>query len=465
MPPKRRTPAKAATPAAKAAPPPAQSTSAAKPTPHSSKPAPAPPAPIPPPPPPPPQPVETSATKVRKEWKNFIDTWYDPQNKKLLDKLRKDLILKYKNLGSSKDTQKLREMELFEKLDSIAAQLAQPARTEWERRLEAAGLREDQWDDMTGEEQQAVLGVFVGFFGDEDVEEPAYDDQGPDDLSFVEDDESAAEEPQHPGLQSFLPSSTAPSTPSRGTFELVNPSSFFLDATTPSNPTKNLPALSMDHLATLGPSNAGRSAEPGVVGVGGVLGFQGWASEAGIATQQTQAQISKPSTSVSTSQTLSARLRATDISRQQSAASNGFLSTPQNLFATILATESVYQKDTDPMDEELLKSKMAADFQEYKVSLRMQMIYKFHAEAAQIEIKLVETLLTDEGTKESRARAVQEHETSMMLLREQKEEERKMLCAEEREKRREQMKRHIAQVRHAQNKEVDPRTKANSVEA
>jgi hypothetical protein len=113
------------------------------------------------------------------------------------------------------------------------------------------------------------------------------------------------------------------------------------------------------------------------------------------------------------------------------------------------------------MDEELFRSKMADDFQEYKVGLRMQIIYQFHAEAAEIEIKLVQTLLADEGTKESRARAVQEHETSMMLLREKKEEERKKLCAEEREKRREQIKQHVALLRHTQNKAVDPRTKAN----
>lgn len=113
------------------------------------------------------------------------------------------------------------------------------------------------------------------------------------------------------------------------------------------------------------------------------------------------------------------------------------------------------------MDEELLKSKMADEYQQYKVSLRIQMIYQFHAEAANFEIKLVETLLAAEGTKESRARAVQEHEASMMRLREQKEEERKRLCAEEREKRLEEIRQHLAQRRFAQNREVDPWAKTN----
>lgn len=111
------------------------------------------------------------------------------------------------------------------------------------------------------------------------------------------------------------------------------------------------------------------------------------------------------------------------------------------------------------MDEELLKSKMADEYLQYKISLRIQMIYQFHAEAADIEIKLFESLLTDEGTKESRARAVQEHETSMMHLREQKEEERKRLCAEEREKRRLEIRQHLAQRRFTQNREVDPAPK------
>ncbi|KAF9226419.1 hypothetical protein BS17DRAFT_548549 [Gyrodon lividus] len=486
MPPKRRTQAKAATPAAKAA----QSVQPA-PAPPSTKATPVPPIPQPQPqpqhPPPPPQPVETPAAKVRKEWKKFIDTWYDPQKKKLLDKLQKDLLLKYKDLGSFKDTQKLREMELFEKLDSVAEQLAQPARKEWERRLEAAQLREDQWDDMTGEEQQGVMGVFIGFFGDDEVEEIEYDDEAYTNSSSVEEAESVVEEPQHRGLHnfaSFAPSKQpTPPAPTRGAFEFVSPQSFFADAMTTLNPTKNLPALSMDHLATLGPSNAGRSAEPASASM---FGFQSWASEAGIAAQQPQVQVSKPPSAVmSASQNISARARATDnISRQPSAAAN--LSSPPlkasspqysppNLTTRVSPPTTIENlplgkryigpviiEDPDPMDEELFKSKMAADFQEYKVSLRIQMIYQFHAEAAEIEIKLVEMLLAEEGTKESRARAVQEHETSMMLLREQKEEERKRLCGEERERRRETIKHHLAQARSAPNREVDPRgTKAN----
>ncbi|KAI9568638.1 hypothetical protein HD554DRAFT_2172098 [Boletus coccyginus] len=416
---------------------------------------PTPPAPAPPPPP---QPVETDAAKVRKEWYKFIDAWYEPHRKKLVEKLQKDILVKYKDLGPPKDTQKLREMELFEKLDSIAKQLTEPARAEWERRLALAQLREDQWNDMSAEEQQAVMGVFVGFFA-EDM----------DDLSAeppsVEEEESIVEEP--PKLSN---SSTQ--------------HSFFAESMTPPNPTKNLPALSMDHLATLGPSNAGRSAEPVSANVNGVLGFQNWASEAGIVTQLPQAQSAKPPPASVPAQSLSARPRAMDMSRQASAASSSSSSPPLKTsspqysppipttkFSPPINAENlplgkryigpVLEEELDPLDEELLKSKMADEYQQYKVSLRIQMIYQFHAEAAEVEIKLFETLLADQGTKESRARAVQVHESSMMRLREQKEEERKRLCAEEREKRRQEVRQHLAQRRSPQNREVDPGAKAN----
>ena len=187
---------------------------------------------------------------MRKEWAKFIDAWYEPQKKKRVEKLQKDLLVKYKSLGSAKETQKLREMELFEKLDSIAEQLAKPARAEWERRLEHAQLREHQWTDMSGEEQQAVMGVFVGFFAD-DVEDMEDDDISAD-PSSVEEEDSVVEEPPYRGIPSYSPSvhpapsrQTIPPTPTRQTFEFVNPTSFFVDSMTPPNPTKNLPALSM----------------------------------------------------------------------------------------------------------------------------------------------------------------------------------------------------------------------------
>jgi len=235
MPPKRRgAQAKSAT---KPPPPPPEPP---KPLP-SSRSVPAPPAPAPPPPP---QPVETDAAKVRKEWFKFIGAWYEPQRKKLVEKLQKDILVKYKDLGSPKETQKLREMELFEKLDSIAEQLTQPARAEWERRLALAQLREDQWDDMSAEEQQAVMGVFAGFFTD-DVEDMGDLSTDP---SSIEEEESIVEEPPYRGIPAYPPASSRqpiPPTPTKQAFEFVHPTSFFAESMTPPNPTKKLPALSM----------------------------------------------------------------------------------------------------------------------------------------------------------------------------------------------------------------------------
>ncbi|KAI5985471.1 hypothetical protein EDD15DRAFT_2301929 [Pisolithus albus] len=59
------------------------------------------------------------------------------------------------------------ELAVLTWLIPLLVMLAEPARSEWERRLEASQLREDQWEVVSSEDQQAVMHVFVGFFGDE----------------------------------------------------------------------------------------------------------------------------------------------------------------------------------------------------------------------------------------------------------------------------------------------------------
>ncbi|KAI6001556.1 hypothetical protein F5J12DRAFT_842939 [Pisolithus orientalis] len=468
MPSKRRAPAKAPASAAhKATPTPSKDT---LPTPPKATPA----------PPPPPPPVETPATKVRKEWQKFIVAWYEPEKKKLEEQLQKELTTKYKKSGSSKAQQKARTAELEKKLSNLAKQLAERARNEWERRLEAAQLRENQWDDMTSEEQQAVMNVFVGFFGDEDDDEDdddAEDDQVASTNSLsLEADEGAI--PDQPGGFTSLPrAKPSPLASANATFQFVNPTSLFVEGASQPHPATNLPSLSMDHLATLGTSHTGRPVDPSPMNASssGAFSFHNWASEAGLTAHQT---------SKLASQTLGSRPSATDgISRQASAVSSisspplfSNKSSPPQSSPPIQSTKAspsavndalplgkryigpVILDDDEPLDENLLKSKMAADYEEFKHSLRIQMIYDFHTEAADIEIKLLEMLLTNEGTKESRARAVQEHEMHMMALREQKEEERKRLCAQERERRREEHRAYLAQsaLRSAQGRDVEP---------
>jgi len=77
---------------------------------------------------------------------------------------------------------------------------------------------------------------------------------------------------------------------------------------------------------------------------------------------------------------------------------------------------------------------MAAEFLEFKMDVRIQMIQQFHAKASAIEIELVRQL-DSVSSKENRLRTMHEHEENMMSLRESKEIERKRLCDEERERR------------------------------
>ncbi|KAI6002964.1 hypothetical protein EDD15DRAFT_1443850 [Pisolithus albus] len=472
MPSKRRTPAKA------------PASAAPKATPAASKdtlPAPPKATPAPTLPPPPPPPTESAAAKVRTEWRQFIVSWYEPEKKKFEQQLQKELTAKYKKLGSSKIQQKARAAELDEKLCNLAKQLAEPARSEWERRLEAAQLREDQWDDMTSEEQQAVMRVFVGFFGDEEDDDDEDDDNqvAVADPVSSEAEECATQDPS--GGFTSLPRAKPSPMSTNATFEFVNPTSLFVDGASPPPPSTSLPSLSMDHLATLGTSHAGRPLDPSPqnASAGNAPSFHNWASEAGLVVPQHQLQTSKPG-----SATLASRPSATDgISRQASAMStvsspplfSNKSSPPQSsprIQSTKASPSAVNEAlplgkryigptmldDDEPLDENLLKSKMATEYEEFKHSLRIQMIYDFHMEAADIEIRLVEMLLTDKGTKESRAKAVQEHEMHMMALREQKEEERKRLCAEERERRRQEHRAYLAQaaLRSTQGRDVDP---------
>ena len=180
-----------------------------------------------------------------------------------------------------------------------------------------------------------------------------------------------------------------------------------------------------------------------------VLGFQGWASEAGLAVPSS-ASIQQPN----------GRHRATDnVSRQASGASSAsspplFSSgtgphysplEPMSKISPLVVAQNllpgkryigpvIADEEAEPIDEDLLKAKMAADFLEFKMDVRIRMIQQFHAKASAIEIELVKQLDSD-GSRENRLRTMQEHEQNMMSLRESKEIERKRLCDEERDRR------------------------------
>ncbi|KAG1836285.1 hypothetical protein DFJ58DRAFT_847050 [Suillus subalutaceus] len=414
MPPKRRTAAKSAPAPAKPAAPPAQPKPTATPAVKQAAP--------PPQPPPPPPPVETPSAKVRKEWLNFISTWYEPEKKKLVDQLTKELDAKYKK-SSSRIQQNPRHVEMEKRLSEITTRLAEPAHEEWNSRLAAVQLRVDDWTDITQEEQQSVINVFNAFY--EDNEE----DEGSTPFDSNEIDESvalAAEEPQLGDSSPFFTTRQSPPTPITANFQLVNPSSFFTDTISPAKQARKLPELAMPKQRSLRLPR---------------LGFRSWLS-------------SPPSASQSQSTN---RNRATDnISRQASAASSAspplFSShsppQPTTKISPLSATHTllpgkryigpvIAEEEAEPIDEELLKAKMAADFLEFKMDVRIEMIQQFHAKASAIEIELARLLESNNSTcsRESRLLTLHEHEENMLSLRESKELERKKLCDQERDRR------------------------------
>lgn len=440
MPPKRKTAAKGAPAAPKAAPAPPKATPLAPvqnnipkpPTPAVKQPAP------PPPPPPPPPPVETPSDKVRKEWQNFISTWYEPEKKKLVDQLTKELDAKYKK-ANSRIQQAARNADKEKKLTEIATQLAEPAHEEWNNRLAAVQLLVDDWTDITDQEQQSVIDVFSAFYDDNEED----DDSNPFDSNETEESvASAVEEPQLPDSSPFFTIRQSPPTPVSANFQLVNPSSFFTDSISSANQARKLPELAMDNLATLNNLNTGRSQPDAGPSTSAVFGFQSWASEIGLAVPPA---ISQPT-----------RNRATDnISRQASASAASsplFSSTtaphhsPPPKISPLAVTNNlppgkryigpvIAEEEAEPIDEDLLKAKMAADFLAFKMEVRIQMIQQFHAKASAIEIDLVKQLESNNSSRECRLRTMHEHEENMMSLRESKEMERKKLCDKERDRR------------------------------
>ncbi|KAG1735598.1 uncharacterized protein EDB91DRAFT_1337623 [Suillus paluster] len=472
MPPKRKS-AKPAPAQPKPAPPPPQAAKPAPvpqavkpaPAPQAAKPAPAPQAVKPAPPPPPPPPVETPSAKVRKEWQNFISSWYEPEKKKLIDQLTKELDLKYKK-STSRIQQTARLTEKEKRLSEIATQLAEPAHEEWNNRLAAAQLQVDDWTDITDQEQQSVISVFVVFFQDDEDNEEDEESTTFDSNETEESVASAVEEPQFLDASPFFTVRQSPPTPVTANFELVNPSSFFTDTISPLNQARKLPELAMDNLA-LNNLNTGRSQPDATPSTSAVFGFQAWASEAGLAvpptprhraTDNISRQPSQASTSASSSTSVSSASASTSTSTSSPLfASHHSPPQPTSKISPLAVTHTlppgkryigpvIAEEEPEPisidlggLDSDLLKAKMAADFLEFKTSIRIQMIHQFHAKASEIEIELVRQLESNNSnsnsSRESRLRTMQEHEENMMSLRESKEMERKKLCDAERDRR------------------------------
>ena len=101
---------------------------------------------------------------------------------------------------------------------------------------------------------------------------------------------------------------------------------------------------------------------------------------------------------------------------------------------------------TDPGET----SEEEADFERFKMEIRIKKIWEFHHAAAQADAELAMNIYNDRVTKTSSkagdALKVAEHEKRMLKMQAAKEEERKEIVSAERQKRRDEIRRRIAQT-------------------
>ncbi|KAH7907617.1 hypothetical protein BJ138DRAFT_1159742, partial [Hygrophoropsis aurantiaca] len=370
---------------------------------------------------PPSAPIETPSDKVRKEWYRFVSTWYETEKKKKEDDLMKELNIKFKN-AKSKAQRQARDDEKDRRQVEIVHALAEPAREQWEQHLENVHLREEDWK-IEGEEQAMFLKVFAGLFPD--GEEP--------DSSTLDTIEEYAEA----DVEIPVTATTKPSpSPTTATFEFVNPMSFTGNLSPP-NHSQHLPALPVDLTSLTGGLNGGRhQAIPVTPSASGGLGFETWSSEATLLStsfkspaEPSSSRLAPPdkmSRQTSTASTVpSPSVRPNKAQPQTSSSKQSPPSNPESL--RYIGPE-LSEKGGDRQEAE-------AEFMEFKLLIRKQMICEFHEEAAEIEMNLVEKLSTPNLSSEVRRKELYEHEQKMLQLRELKEIRRKKLSADERERR------------------------------
>ena len=97
------------------------------------------------------------SARLRKEWKTF-EAWLSARradrDKKVSERLKELMSATGKNKLQKQPT----DMATFEM--TLNKELAQQARGEWLKRLSAAGLNEEDWQDITEQEMKAVEDAF-----------------------------------------------------------------------------------------------------------------------------------------------------------------------------------------------------------------------------------------------------------------------------------------------------------------
>ncbi|EIW77107.1 hypothetical protein CONPUDRAFT_168121 [Coniophora puteana RWD-64-598 SS2] len=390
--------------------------------------------------------LQTPSEKVKKEWRTFVTTWYSPEKTKLENALQSELDVKYKNKKSIAQ-KKARETERRQRVVGIKKVLAEPAREQWEQRLQRARLREEEWA-MTSAEQEEVLDVFYGLFNDPEDDNGDASDGEP---AGGDEEDDLAPLAQPPKETRPTPSST---TPPNGAYQVIDPA--FLQ--TEHGP--GLPHARVDPLSdTIPPPNpfstASRSQNTSSSGFPAPA-FTLWASEAAL-TKYTpeipQSQLLAPErvsrqTSANSTVALyhspSADAKKSSPHSSPPGDSSSRLATPGKRYIGPVLFDT--EDDTPPMpDAELrrLKSEIDketrhaqdAEFRRFKLDVRIRLIHEFHKEAADLEVVLVERFESQSLPKERVNTVVQEHEKQMVDLRQTLDAKRKQMCEEERQRR------------------------------
>ena len=123
-----------------------------------------------------PKPKVTPADRVRLEWAGF-ETWLAAQRKEaeVQNEVRGRVL--WQQIESKKRTlpqgfhptlTKEFEEEMQKFAYETGSELVHRSRDEWERRLETAGLKAEDWDPMTLEEQEAVQSALAGLSDEEE---------------------------------------------------------------------------------------------------------------------------------------------------------------------------------------------------------------------------------------------------------------------------------------------------------
>ncbi|KAF8157091.1 hypothetical protein B0H34DRAFT_486251 [Crassisporium funariophilum] len=311
-------------------------------------------------------------------------------------------------------------------------------RSQWQAKLLQAGLKPEQWSDMTPDEMRAVGETLGGV-----------DDESDEDLVVVQEVPQALI-PEQPPTSFFQPLAPSFSVSSRSTnlssssYAIINPSEFNSeDEDHDYGHVPFLPVATSHDLTSEDDSDTGYAAPAVSRGRANTLSYTGWGREnsAGPSSQKVTEPPSidpfvRPLASDSAHNTAHSRMappkRPQDVSAENGKPVAAKVRVPQQPYIG----PSLSDHD-EPIDEE-------EEFEKFKMQTRMQKILEFHEAAARAEVQLSVELYrarkAQNNSKEDAPRVL-EHQRRMVQLQLEKEEQRKAIVKAERTKRRSELRR------------------------